>query len=218
MPGQVILWGGTGQAKVNRPIITSRGGRVVAVFDDTPGLVPPFNDVPLYRGRREFERWLQGQAAPPVDLGYCVAIGNPHGASRIEISVWLAGFGLKPVDVIHASSVIEAGAELGEGVQLMALAAVCAEARVGAQCIINTKASVDHECVLGDGVELGPGATVCGSVRIGRCAWICAGATVLPRVTIGEGAIVGAGAVVTRDVAPNVTVVGIPCRALPGRR
>lgn len=49
-------------------------------------------------------------------------------------------------------------------------------------------------------------------VRIGRGAWLGANVTVLPGVTIGDGAVIGAGSVVTRDVAPNVVVVGVPAR------
>lgn len=49
-------------------------------------------------------------------------------------------------------------------------------------------------------------------VRIRRNAWLGAGAVVLPGVTVGENAIVGAGAVVTRDVADNTVVAGIPAR------
>jgi len=46
----VFLWGGTGQAKVVRPIIDSYGSRVIAVFDDTPNLRSPFDDIPIYHG------------------------------------------------------------------------------------------------------------------------------------------------------------------------
>lgn len=49
-------------------------------------------------------------------------------------------------------------------------------------------------------------------IVIKRNAWIGAGATVLPGVTIGENSIVAAGAVVSRDVAPNTVVSGIPAR------
>jgi acetyltransferase-like isoleucine patch superfamily enzyme len=45
-----------------------------------------------------------------------------------------------------------------------------------------------------------------------RGASIGANATILSGVTIGAGAMVGAGAVVTKDVPPNVVVVGNPAR------
>ena len=41
---------------------------------------------------------------------------------------------------------------------------------------------------------------------------IGSGAILLPGITIGENALVGAGAVVTKDVAPDATVMGIPAR------
>jgi acetyltransferase-like isoleucine patch superfamily enzyme len=47
-----------------------------------------------------------------------------------------------------------------------------------------------------------------------RGATIGAGAVVLPGLTVGEGAFVGAGAVVTRDVPPQVLVVGNPARVV----
>lgn len=45
-----------------------------------------------------------------------------------------------------------------------------------------------------------------------RGASIGSNATILCGVTIGERAIVGAGAVVTRDVAPDTIVAGVPAR------
>jgi acetyltransferase-like isoleucine patch superfamily enzyme len=40
------------------------------------------------------------------------------------------------------------------------------------------------------------------------------GVNVLPGVTIGRGAVVGAGAVVTKDVAPNTFVGGVPAKLI----
>jgi len=51
-------------------------------------------------------------------------------------------------------------------------------------------------------------------ILIKRNAWIGAGAIILPGVTIGENAIVAAGAVVSKDVADNTIVGGIPAKYL----
>ena len=86
------------------------------------------------------------------------------------------------------------------------------EVKIGRQCIINTKASIDHECIIEDGCEVAPGATLCGVVRMHRNSWVCSGATVLPRVSIGKNSVIGAGSVVINDIEDNKTVVGVPAK------
>jgi sugar O-acyltransferase (sialic acid O-acetyltransferase NeuD family) len=213
IPARVIFYGGTGQAKVVRPLAERAGAKLAAVVDDTPGLAPPFPDVPLLLGWAGLESFLARESTPGA-LGFCVTIGNPHGAARVALHERLCARGLRPVTLAHESAVIAADAALGDGCQILPGAIVGPEARLGRAVIVNTKASVDHECVLEDGVEIAPGATLCGLVHAQRYAWVCAGATVLPRVRIGEGAIVGAGAVVRHDVPAGAVVVGVPAREL----
>ena len=212
LPARIILWGGTGQAKVVRPIIEHFGAKVAAVFDDTPNLTPPFSDVDLHLGYEGFKTWIRRQQ--DNEIGFCITIGNPHGRVRLKLHERLRSEGLKSVSIAHPTAFIADNAEIGPGAQIMAGAIICPEARIGRECIINTKASVDHECILEDGVEVAPGATLCGLVHAEVNAWICAGATVLPRIRIGADARVGAGAVVTTDVAQGMVVVGVPARPL----
>ena len=47
-------------------------------------------------------------------------------------------------------------------------------------------------------------------IVLGKNVWIGSNATILQGVTIGDNAVVGAGAVVTKDVAANTVVGGIP--------
>jgi acetyltransferase-like isoleucine patch superfamily enzyme len=58
------------------------------------------------------------------------------------------------------------------------------------------------------------GRLVAAPIRIGDGVWIGSRATVLPGVSIGDGAVVAAGAVVTRDVAPNTLVGGVPAKCV----
>lgn len=51
-------------------------------------------------------------------------------------------------------------------------------------------------------------------ITLGDNVWLGGGAIVLPGVTIGENSVVGAGSVVTKDVPPNVVVVGNPARVI----
>jgi len=53
-----------------------------------------------------------------------------------------------------------------------------------------------------------------GSIHIKKNVWIGAGATILQGVTIGENAIIAAGAVVSKDVAANTIVGGIPAKVI----
>ncbi|MCC6142763.1 MAG: acyltransferase [Candidatus Hydrogenedentes bacterium] len=55
-------------------------------------------------------------------------------------------------------------------------------------------------------------------VRIGQDVWIGRGVLVGKGVTIGDGAVVGANSVVTKPVAAQVIVAGVPARVIGERR
>ncbi|MFN2566679.1 MAG: acetyltransferase [Gemmatimonadaceae bacterium] len=212
----VVLWGATGQAKVLRECVRSAGWRIVALFDNDPGLrVSPFDGVPLFTGNAGFRRWREGWSAVPMPH-FLVAVGGDRGRDRLAIQGFLEREGLTPLTAVHRSAFVADDASVGAGSQLLAQSAVCAEAVLGRACIVNTGATVDHECRLGDGVHVCPGAHLAGCVEVGDCAMIGIGAAVLPRIVIGSGAIVGAGAVVVADVPPNTVVVGNPARRIRG--
>jgi sugar O-acyltransferase (sialic acid O-acetyltransferase NeuD family) len=210
-PRKIIFYGGTGQAKVIRPIIEHYGSKLVAVFDDTPNLEKPFQDVPLYLGN-ELKEWIQTQKE--LDCGFCVTIGNPHGRARIRLHHELEGKGLTPITLAHPTAFISQNAKIGVGSQILAGSIIGPEVELGQDCIVNNNANVDHESILEAGVEIAPGATLCGLISVGVNAWVGAGATVLPRIQIGSDAIVGAGAVVTKNVESGQTVVGSPAKPL----
>lgn len=208
----VIIYGGTGQAKVVRPIIEQQGGNVVAIFDDTNDLVSPFEDIPIYYGFNSLKEWAKSNDVD--NIGFVVCIGNPNGGARYQLSKKISRLGFTPYSVVDQNSIISNNCIIGKGVQIMAGAIIMPDVKIGEQCIINTKASIDHECVINNGCEVGPGATLCGCIDMKFNSWICAGATIIPRCTIGENSIVGAGAVVMNDIDDNTVVAGVPAKKI----
>ncbi|MCK9596958.1 acetyltransferase [Candidatus Pacearchaeota archaeon] len=216
LPSNIILWGGTGQAKVVRPIIEFYGSKVDAVIDDTPDLKSPFNDVKLYCGYDGVLEYLKNKSIK--DIGFLVTIGNNktgrNSQARIKISNLLKKLGLSPISIVHPTSYVDKDVKIGEGIQIMAGAKIITETKIGDYCIVNTGANVDHECTLEDGVEIAPNATLCGLVYVGKYSWIGANATILPRIKIGSNSVIGAGSVVTKDVPQGVVVAGNPAKEL----
>lgn len=210
----IVCWGAKGQAKVLREFLPALGYQLIACFDNNPNVPLPFPDVPLIGGWSAFTAWRREW---PGDISCIVAIGGGNGVERLEIQHRLAESGLMPVSLVHPTAFVANNASFGVGSQILAMTAVCAEARLGESCIINTRASVDHESSVGNGVHIGPGATICGEVTIEDFAFIGAGATVLPRVRIGSRAVIGAGALVRHDVSSGARVVGVPAHAQGSR-
>lgn len=205
LPPLIFLYGGTGQSKVIRPVIEYYGSRVLAVFDDTEGLAPPFKDVPLFKGAC-IEEWLTSQNRH--EIGFCIAIGNPHGRVRLKLHERFVNEGLKPVTIIHPTAWVADNAEIGDGTQILAGAIVAAEARIGRQCIINNNAVVEHEVILEDAVEIATSATVLGLTMIGTNTLVGTNAVVLSRLKIGIDVIISAGSVVDSNIADKTVVRG----------
>jgi sugar O-acyltransferase (sialic acid O-acetyltransferase NeuD family) len=212
MAKSFILWGSAGHAKVLSEIITNQGDRVVALFDNNE-VDTALADVPLHRGEEGFLAWASTQDDLKT-IGGLAAIGGGRGRDRVAMQTLMRSTGLLIPVLVHPSAVVSPSAQLGAGTQILALANIGAESRLGEACIINHRASVDHECVLGNGVHLAPGATLCGCINIGDNVFIGASAVILPRISIGQDAVVGAGAVVTRDVLAGATVAGNPARVI----
>ncbi|WP_165361473.1 acetyltransferase [Lichenibacterium ramalinae] len=208
---RLLVWGGSGHAKMLRPTFAAAGLDVVALVERDPALAPLFSSAVRFFGWDDLAPWLA--AGNALELSFILAIGGHNGSVRCELADRLTSWGLKPFEAIHERAWVASTATMGEGCHVLPMAAVGEDAKLGRQCIVNTNASVDHECILDEGVHIMPGATLAGCVRVGAHATVGANATVLPHVNIGRGAIVGAGAVVVHDVPAGSVVVGVPARA-----
>ena len=208
----LIMWGGADQCRVNYPILKQLGYEILAIIDDTTGKTSPFPEVPILRGEQGLTSFLKEYGESP--LGFVVAIGNPYGHVRMKLDQNLRHKGLVPISFADPTALICRSVQFGDGLQVMPGVILHNEVVIGRECIVNTKALVEHDCVLDDGVEVGPAAVLCGRVHVGENTWVGANATVRPRIKIGRNSIIGAGSVVVKDIPDNVVVAGAPAEVI----
>ncbi len=113
----------------------------------------------------------------------------------------------------HPAAVVADDVQLAPGSQVMAGAILQPGVRIGENSIINTKASIDHDCSIGADTHIAPGVTMGGDVSVGCGTFIGMGAVILPGVHIGNHCVIGAGSVVLKDVMDNDQVLGVPARS-----
>ena len=140
------------------------------------------------------------------------------------------------VAIHHPDLVNLYGCEVGDETKIGAFVEIQKNAYIGRRCKISSHTFICEGVTIEDNVFIGhnvafvndtfPRATSpAGELQTGddwvvektlvkKGASIGSGATILSNVTIGERAIVGAGSVVTRDVPPDVIVIGNPARVL----
>lgn len=140
-----------------------------------------------------------------------VAIGD--NAIRAAVTSRCESLGAIAAIAVSGHALVSRWADLEPGVALLPGAVVNAATRIGRGSIVNTNASVDHDCIIGEFVHVAPGVAVCGGVTVGEGTLIGVGARVAPNVSIGAWAVVAAGAVVLDDVADGTLVAGIPARS-----
>lgn len=189
----MFLYGASGHAKVIIDILKANGMEIEGLLDDNPD-VTELMGYKVLHGVNDVSSLI-------------ISIGNNRIrkmiAQRLETRFEKA---------VHPSAIMSPSAKVGDGTVVMQGAIVQACAEIGKHCIVNTGASVDHECVLEDYVHVSPHSTLCGNVHVGEGSWIGAGTTVIPGVKIGEWSVIGAGSVVVRDIPDGVVAYGNPCR------
>lgn len=210
-PLKLGIFGAGGHAKVVADTAWRRQNYVpVAFYDDD---VTRHNQV-HYRSveiRGDFNRLLDDLSEEVIDAAF-VAIGNNDVRATLGQQILEKGFSL--ATLVDPNAVLSPSVILGSGTLVVAGAVINADTRVGAHVIINTSASVDHDCVIEDGVHIAPNVTLCGGVQIGERTLIGVGAILLPSTEFPPDSILGGGSVATRSPHTPGNYVGCPAKPL----
>lgn len=207
----VVVIGAGGHAKVLIAALKRLGAHILGVTDaDTAVHGQAVLDVPVLGGDETLA--AHGPAAVLLVNGLGTV---DRTVARRAIYERFAARGYRFATVVDPLALLAGPVEIGEGAQVLAGAVVQPGTRLGVNCIVNTRASIDHDCVIGAHAHIAPGATLSGGVRVGEGAHVGTGAAIIQGIVIGAGVVVGAGAAVIADVPNGTTVAGVPAR-VPG--
>ncbi len=209
-PKPLIIIGAGGHAKVLIDALILLRAPILGISESNRALErSELLGIPVICKDEELEKY------PPESVTLVNGIGGVRDTGlRREVFKRFKRRGYVFLQVIHPSAVISTNAVLAEGVQVMAGAVIQAGVNVAENAIINTKASVDHDCQIGGHVHLAPGVTVCGNVKIGDSVHVGSGATIIQGIIVGSRCLIGAGTLVVKDVPPGATVLGVPGRII----
>ncbi|HEY0684029.1 MAG TPA: acetyltransferase [Steroidobacter sp.] len=151
------------------------------------------------------------------ELSFAIAVGDNAVRERLHAELVRQYGDLRFPSLIHQSAVLSSFSEIGEGTVVMPKAVIGPNSRVGRFCLLNTQASIDHDCAMLDFSSLAPGAITGGTVQIGRRSAISIGAVIKHGLKIGHDTVVGANSYVNRDLPDNVVAYGNPAKAVRSR-
>jgi len=208
MTKPVVILGGGGHARVVIDALRC-AGHVIA------GVIDPKADVAqsLPKGVTWLGKDLSQAKASEVEVA--IGVGSLEASAqnaRVRLFGEAKAGGFEVITVKHPSAIVAGDVALGEGSQIMAGAILQTGVRTGINCIVNTGASIDHDCRIGDHVHIAPRAVLSGTVDVGTGCHLGTGAVVIQNIRIGDWAMIAAGAVITSDVQPGARVAPGPQR------
>lgn len=206
MRPEIIVIGAGGHAKVCIELLVAMGEQVAYCVGDVDSLNQCLT-IPVLKGDEHLVH-LHGQGYSKV----FIAIGS--NALRVRLAKQAMVLGYHLVNAISPHAIISRSVQLGRGIAIMAGAVINAEACIADLAIINTGATVDHDCWLERAVHIGPQCGLAGNVRVGEFSFLGIGCKIIPDVIIGARTIIGAGSVVIASIEDDVTAVGVPTRII----
>lgn len=190
----MYIFGASGQGRVIVDLIDSHEP-IHGIFDDNTAI----KDLLGYP--------VLGKIPPDFtfDQKLVVAIGDNRIRKRIVEGLTRE---VEFAKIVHHTAFVSGRASIDEGTVVMEGAIIKVCCAVGRHVIVNTGASMDHDCVVGDYVHLAPQVTLCGGVTVAEGTLLGANAVVLPGIRIGAWCTIAGGSTVTRNVPDGATWIG----------
>ncbi len=206
---KIAIFGASGQGRELADICSEIG------YTDIVFLVSSNTETCIYPNEVIVDTVQNIEALEKEGYVFGIGVGSPNIRKRISekynylsypnIIHPSASFGLYQRDALNQSvgNIVTAGVRFTNNI------------KCGNFGLYNLNATIAHDSIIDDFVSVMADVNISGNIHICQNVYLGVNATILhgdnnKKLTIGKNSTVGASALVTKDVPPNVTVVGVP--------
>ena len=130
-----------------------------------------------------------------------ITVGHIHAPNlRAQLFHDARSLGFTLPVVVSPQAYVSRHASIGDGTVVFHGAVVNAGARIGMNCIVNSRSLVEHDVVVGDHCHISTGAILNGDVRVGSWSFVGSASVVKQGLTLGEHSFLGMGIALKRDL------------------
>lgn len=195
----IYLIGAGGHAKVILALLEAQGRKCLGIYDDNEQRHgTTLLGVPVIGAVKEIP--------DRCDILAIIAIGDNAVRKRIAESFR----NIRWATLVHPHSWVHCSVKIDEGSVIFAGAVIQPDTHIGKHTIINTSASVDHDCRIGDFCHIAPGCHLAGGVTVGDNTFTGIGTEIIPNISIISGTTIGAGSVVVKHITTGGVYLGVP--------
>ncbi|GAA65008.1 pilin glycosylation protein [Pseudoalteromonas sp. BSi20311] len=206
--------GGGGHAAALLEILLLQGRDIIAVVaPEITASKALFKDIKHFKDDNSILDFAPDEVELVNGIG-----AMPDSGLRTKIHIEFKSKSYEFATVIASSANVSVYATIARGAQVLANATICIGSEIGFGTIVNTSASIDHDCKIDTFCHIAPGVIMSGNVHVKESVHIGTGAKIINGIQIGKNAIIGVGANILKTLPDSAIAYGTrPCIKLEGR-
>ena len=202
---RLLLIGGGGHCRSCVDVIETTGAfQIAGVVERLGGPLEPVLGYPVIGSDSDLSDLLGWSSTALIAVGQ-VKSYKP----RMKLFDMVRNLGGSLAVVRSPHAYVSNHAHVGEGSIVMHGASVNAGSRVGINCIINSRALVEHDVLIGAHSHISTGAVINGGVQIGEGTFVGSGTVINQGIKVGGSCVIASGSIIRGDVPPGTQVVGL---------
>ena len=214
-PRKIVIFGGSGHAKVIVDIIESNNNFELIGFIDN--LIPQETIILNYRVIGDESLLPKLMNKYKFNKGV-VGIGDNFVRSKVVDVIKQIAPDFQFINCIHHSAKLSNYCKFGVGNVVMPGVSINASTIISDHCILNTNSSIDHDSRMESFSCLAPNSAVGGNCSIGQFSYVGIGASIFHGVSIEENCLVGGGSVLSNNAMSDSIYYGIPAKRISDRK